>query len=304
MPWRCCVPGCKGYDEAKSMGVIFHGLPTRDPQRCTTWLQAIRNPRYDPDNTPVSKYSGVRVCSLHFQPEDYEEDFRAKILNITPKPVLKSGAVPSVFPGRERGDLRRCRELLSGPPHSCRRELLHRGVRRPSGRQLPLRTGVRLQNHLRRVRRRRRYGPHHRAQPQPDGAVPDVSDVRAAHCGEGGVPRRGTDEGEVEVSRGTLGGVEVLASHERHASINTFLIVSLGNRRALRWQHEEETSTACRQVVVEEQREKLVQLHNQPTGCKQQTLRMDALHGRSAATLYMDALQRRSAWTLCSVQRV
>ncbi|XP_044062808.1 uncharacterized protein LOC122881111 [Siniperca chuatsi] len=103
MPWRCCVPGCKGYDEAKSMGVVFHGLPTRDPQRCRTWLTAIQNPRFD-ENTPVSRYSGVRVCSLHFKPEDYEEDFRAKILNITPKPMLKSGAVPSVFPGRRHAE--------------------------------------------------------------------------------------------------------------------------------------------------------------------------------------------------------
>uniref|UniRef100_A0A3B5A816 THAP domain-containing protein 1 n=1 Tax=Stegastes partitus TaxID=144197 RepID=A0A3B5A816_9TELE len=94
MPWRCCVPGCKGYDEAKSMGVVFHGLPTRDPQRCRTWLKAIQNPRFD-ENTPVSRYSGVRVCSLHFTAEDYEEDFRAKILNIAPKPMLKGGAVPS-----------------------------------------------------------------------------------------------------------------------------------------------------------------------------------------------------------------
>ncbi|XP_065813934.1 THAP domain-containing protein 7 [Labrus bergylta] len=103
MPWRCCVPGCKGYDEAKSMGVVFHGLPTRDPPRCRVWLKAIQNPRFDED-TPVSRYSGVRVCSLHFKPEDYEEDFRAKILNIPPKPTLRSGAVPSVFPGRERAE--------------------------------------------------------------------------------------------------------------------------------------------------------------------------------------------------------
>ncbi|XP_035529044.1 THAP domain-containing protein 7-like [Morone saxatilis] len=103
MPWRCCVPGCKGYDEARSMGVVFHGLPTRDPPRCRTWLRAIQNPRLDQD-TPVSRYSGVRVCSLHFTPQDYEEDFRAKILNTAPKPVLKSGAVPSVFPGRESAE--------------------------------------------------------------------------------------------------------------------------------------------------------------------------------------------------------
>lgn len=85
------------------MGVVFHGLPTRDPQRCRTWLRAIQNPRFD-ENTPSSKYSGVRVCSLHFTPEDYEEDFRAKILNIAPRPTLKSGAVPSVFPGRRLGE--------------------------------------------------------------------------------------------------------------------------------------------------------------------------------------------------------
>lgn len=85
------------------MGVVFHGLPTRDPPRCRTWLKAIRNPRLD-ENTPVSKYGGVRVCSLHFKPEDYEEDFRAKILNVAPKPMLKSGAVPSVFPGTRRGE--------------------------------------------------------------------------------------------------------------------------------------------------------------------------------------------------------
>lgn len=82
------------------MGVIFHGLPTRDPARCRLWLRAIQNPRFTED-TPACKYSGVRVCSLHFKPEDYEEDFRAKILNVAPKPSLKSGAVPSVFPGRE-----------------------------------------------------------------------------------------------------------------------------------------------------------------------------------------------------------
>ncbi|XP_008300191.1 uncharacterized protein LOC103372349 [Stegastes partitus] len=114
MPWRCCVPGCKGYDEAKSMGVVFHGLPTRDPQRCRTWLKAIQNPRFD-ENTPVSRYSGVRVCSLHFTAEDYEEDFRAKILNIAPKPMLKGGAVPSVFPGRQSGEPRRADTSAPAP---------------------------------------------------------------------------------------------------------------------------------------------------------------------------------------------
>lgn len=106
------------------MGVVFHGLPTRDPQRCRTWLKAIQNPRLD-ENTPVSKYSGVRVCSLHFTPEDYEEDFRAKILNVAPKLMLKSGAVPSVFPGRPRGEPGGS-EASAPPPKRSRTQ-----VRRP-----------------------------------------------------------------------------------------------------------------------------------------------------------------------------
>uniref|UniRef100_A0A3Q1BHM0 THAP domain-containing protein 1 n=1 Tax=Amphiprion ocellaris TaxID=80972 RepID=A0A3Q1BHM0_AMPOC len=96
----------KATTRPSTWGSFFHGLPTRDPQRCRTWLKAIQNPRFD-ENTPVSKYSGVRVCSLHFTAEDYEEDFRGKILNIAPKPMLKSGAVPSVFPGRHSGALGR-----------------------------------------------------------------------------------------------------------------------------------------------------------------------------------------------------
>lgn len=96
------------------MGVVFHGLPTRDPPRCRAWLRAIQSPRFD-ENTPASKYSSVRVCSLHFTPQDYEEDFRAKILNIPPKPVLKNGAVPSVFPGTKYSEPGRRGTSASAP---------------------------------------------------------------------------------------------------------------------------------------------------------------------------------------------
>uniref|UniRef100_A0AAQ5WYP8 THAP-type domain-containing protein n=1 Tax=Amphiprion ocellaris TaxID=80972 RepID=A0AAQ5WYP8_AMPOC len=175
----------KATTRPSTWGSFFHGLPTRDPQRCRTWLKAIQNPRFD-ENTPVSKYSGVRVCSLHFTAEDYEEDFRGKILNIAPKPMLKSGAVPSVFPGRHSGALGRTDTSAPAPkrrkiPVTIRYiwvgvaspslyfhtlpfkrgecfgyrqlptaasssriggKLLHRGVGRPSGQQLPLRAGV------------------------------------------------------------------------------------------------------------------------------------------------------------------
>ncbi|XP_032370017.1 uncharacterized protein LOC116688243 [Etheostoma spectabile] len=105
MPGMCSVPGCKGYKKARSRGVVFHSLPTRDPGRCRKWLKAIQNPKFD-ENTPVRKYGNIRVCSQHFKPEDYEPDIQAEVMKTTPRKILKSGVVPTVFSGRQQADLR------------------------------------------------------------------------------------------------------------------------------------------------------------------------------------------------------
>ncbi|XP_067446108.1 uncharacterized protein [Thunnus thynnus] len=104
MPGMCSVPGCKGYKKARSRGVVFHSLPTRDPGRCRKWLKAIQNPKFD-ENTPVAKYGNIRVCSQHFQPEDYEPDIQAELMKTTPRKILKSDVIPSVFSGRRQEDL-------------------------------------------------------------------------------------------------------------------------------------------------------------------------------------------------------
>ncbi|TMS13063.1 52 kDa repressor of the inhibitor of the protein kinase [Larimichthys crocea] len=104
MPGMCSVPGCKGYKKARSRGVVFHSLPTRDPGRCREWLKAIQNPKFD-ENTPVSKYGNIRVCSQHFKPEDYEPDIQAELMKTTPRKILKSFTIPSVFSGRQQEDL-------------------------------------------------------------------------------------------------------------------------------------------------------------------------------------------------------
>ncbi|KAF1392881.1 hypothetical protein PFLUV_G00032640 [Perca fluviatilis] len=105
MPGMCSVPGCKGYKKARSRGVVFHSLPTRDPGRCRKWLKAIHNPKFD-ENTSVSKYGNIRVCSQHFKPEDYEPDIQAELMKTTPRKILKSGVVPTVFSGRQQEDHR------------------------------------------------------------------------------------------------------------------------------------------------------------------------------------------------------
>lgn len=98
------MPGCKGYKKARSRGVVFHSLPTRDPGRCRKWLKAIQNPKFD-ENTPVSKYGNIRVCSQHFKTEDYEPDIQAELMKTTPRKILKSNVIPSVFSGRQQEDL-------------------------------------------------------------------------------------------------------------------------------------------------------------------------------------------------------
>ncbi|XP_054473151.1 uncharacterized protein LOC129105905 [Anoplopoma fimbria] len=100
MPGMCSVPGCKGYKKARSRGVVFHSLPTRDPERCRKWLKAIQSPRFD-ENTPVSKYGNIRVCSQHFKPEDYEPDIQAELMKTTPRKILKSDVIPTMFSGRQ-----------------------------------------------------------------------------------------------------------------------------------------------------------------------------------------------------------
>lgn len=103
MPGMCSVPGCKGYRKARSRGVVFHSLPTRDPGRCRRWLKAIRNPKFDED-TPVSKYGNIRVCSQHFTAEDYEPDIQAELMKTTPRKILKADVIPSVFCVRHQED--------------------------------------------------------------------------------------------------------------------------------------------------------------------------------------------------------
>lgn len=105
MPGVCSVPGCKGYKKARSRGVVFHSLPTRDPERCRKWLKAIQNPKFD-ENTPVNKYGNIRVCSQHFKSEDYEPDIQAELMKTTPRKILKSNVIPTVFSGRQQEDIK------------------------------------------------------------------------------------------------------------------------------------------------------------------------------------------------------
>ncbi|CDQ93960.1 unnamed protein product [Oncorhynchus mykiss] len=96
MVW-CSVPGCANYKQAQAAGVTFHRLPVRDITRSRQWLAAIKNAAYDV-NTALDKYQNVRVCSQHFQPEDFETDLRSQLMGLPGRRTLKSEVIPSIFP--------------------------------------------------------------------------------------------------------------------------------------------------------------------------------------------------------------
>uniref|UniRef100_A0A8K9XHC2 THAP-type domain-containing protein n=1 Tax=Oncorhynchus mykiss TaxID=8022 RepID=A0A8K9XHC2_ONCMY len=96
MVW-CSVPGCANYKQAQAAGVTFHRLPVRDITRSRQWLAAIKNAAYDV-NTALDKYPNVRVCSQHFQPEDFETDLRSQLMGLPGRRTLKSEVIPSIFP--------------------------------------------------------------------------------------------------------------------------------------------------------------------------------------------------------------
>ncbi|XP_071386002.1 peroxynitrite isomerase THAP4-like [Centroberyx affinis] len=90
----CIVPGCKDSKRKRRAGVSYYRLPVKDPERCRQWLEAANNPKYG-ENTATGSLQNLRVCSLHFKPEDYEHNVLGQIEDVTGK-KLKETAVPSI----------------------------------------------------------------------------------------------------------------------------------------------------------------------------------------------------------------
>lgn len=85
---NCCVPLCTSNQRNNNgKGIRFHEIPSAKNLR-DKWLAAIsRQGAKKGSKWFPSDYS--RVCSLHFQTQDYRENCKIKI--------LKPGVVPSVF---------------------------------------------------------------------------------------------------------------------------------------------------------------------------------------------------------------
>lgn len=89
----CAVADCKNI-AVSGTPLSFHRFP-RDSKTRKAWI--VRCKRGDKLNPTTA-----RICSEHFKPEDYEKDLLNKLLNLPQRKVLKKGAVPSVFPNRNK----------------------------------------------------------------------------------------------------------------------------------------------------------------------------------------------------------
>ncbi|KAH8019855.1 hypothetical protein HPB51_022827 [Rhipicephalus microplus] len=96
MPYKCCVPQCRGnYDSTRKVRVFRF---PHDEELCRKWVRAVPRENFSP-----TQYS--RVCELHFQPEDimyetsYVDDRTGRTVTAPlPSSRIRPGAVPSKFP--------------------------------------------------------------------------------------------------------------------------------------------------------------------------------------------------------------
>jgi hypothetical protein len=90
MPLTCAIAGCSNnYQRTKGNKISFHLFPKNESAR-QEWIKLCG--RDHPFNAKT-----WRVCSLHFDANDFERDLHAELLNYTPKAKkLKLGALPII----------------------------------------------------------------------------------------------------------------------------------------------------------------------------------------------------------------
>ena len=80
MTGTCIVPKCHSKSKKKrKKGIVLHNFP-KNPQLKESWLKFCR--QFEVTTLNVTH----RICSLHFKHDDYYL-----------KPILKEGAIPSVY---------------------------------------------------------------------------------------------------------------------------------------------------------------------------------------------------------------
>ncbi|XP_047101230.1 uncharacterized protein LOC124720024 [Schistocerca piceifrons] len=85
--YKCAVFQCD-TNARKMPGVVWHSFPKDEYLRCE-WIARCKC-------TGRVNVKGGRVCSLHFRPEDYEQDLRNELLRLPSRKKLVPTAIPSL----------------------------------------------------------------------------------------------------------------------------------------------------------------------------------------------------------------
>lgn len=104
----CAIANCPNYTrKTRKMGVdvIYHTFPKNDITLSNLWIKKCK--RLD-----SIKYKNARICSDHFQPSDYIDDMKNRLLNLPQKKILSKHAVPT---------LKLSRSTVTGPSGRHRR---------------------------------------------------------------------------------------------------------------------------------------------------------------------------------------
>lgn len=88
----CAIVNCPNYArKTRKLGVdvIYHTFPKNDITLSNLWIKKCK--RLDNIN-----YKNARICSDHFQPSDYIDDMKNRLLNLPQKKILSKSAVPTL----------------------------------------------------------------------------------------------------------------------------------------------------------------------------------------------------------------
>lgn len=88
----CAIANCPNYTrKTRKLGVdvIYHTFPKNDITLSNLWIKKCK--RLDSIN-----YKNARICSDHFQPSDYIDDMKNRLLNLPQKKILSKSAVPTL----------------------------------------------------------------------------------------------------------------------------------------------------------------------------------------------------------------
>ena len=89
---QCVVFGCNNnvWKDKGSIGISFHRFPHNNPSLMKIWVASLR--LKEPRITPSS-----RICSQHFSPECFVQDYSEESVGVKKGRRLKSDAVPTIF---------------------------------------------------------------------------------------------------------------------------------------------------------------------------------------------------------------